>query len=196
MSEITPEDGETAVRAARRYAEAEVVGKTIDIGFPPSFDAPRGVFVTISEYPSGHLRGCIGYAEPVLPLKTAVRSSAVAACHDPRFPPLTPKEAAECTFEVTVLTPPETVVFSSSAELLSKIEIGVDGLTIGFRGKRGLLLPQVPVEWGWDAEEYLAHLSVKAGLPEDAWKRPGIIIEKFRGEIYSESSPNGEIVRK
>ena len=72
--------------------------------------------------------------------------------------------------------------------------VGRDGLIIDCRGRRGLLLPQVPVEWGWGVEEYLAHLSMKAGLPPDAWTRPDAEISAFRGEIYKETSPRGDVV--
>ncbi|MDR0888100.1 MAG: TIGR00296 family protein [Candidatus Methanoplasma sp.] len=196
MSEITLEDGKAAVRAARSVAEAATRGKSVEIDLPQSFDEPKGVFVTVSEYPSHHLRGCIGYPEPIFSLKAAIKLSAEAVCHDPRFPPLTTKEAEVCTFEVTVLTPPEAIVYTSPGELVSQIEIGRDGLTIRYQEKRGLLLPQVPVEWKWTVEEYLTHLSLKAGLSEDAWKHPEVVIGRFRGDIYSEVSPNGEIVRK
>ena len=98
------------------------------------------------------------------------------------------------TVEVTVLTVPERIRAGSPAELLSEVVVGRDGLIIEYRGNRGLLLPQVPVEWGWDAEEYLAHLSMKAGLPPDAWTYPGVTISSFRGEIYKETSPRGDVV--
>ena len=71
--------------------------------------------------------------------------------------------------------------------------VGRDGLIIDYHGNRGLLLPQVPVEWGWDTEEYLAHLSMKAGLPPDAWTYRGARISSFRGEIFREVSPGGDI---
>ena len=190
------ESGRVAVRAARKSAEAETEGRQEGPEFPEGFGRRSGAFVTISEHPSGDLRGCIGYPEPFLPLGEAIISAARSACHDCRFPPLTLREASECVFEVTILTPPEPIRFSSAEELLDKIEIGRDGLIISFMGRRGLLLPQVPEEWGWNREEYLSHLSMKAGLPMDAWKRKGISIDRFEGEIFAESSPNGEIIRK
>ena len=193
-------DGTETVKIARQYAEAESKGEASgyasDINKPQWFRENKGVFVTISEYPSGDLRGCIGYPEPVLPFGEALRMSAIAACHDPRFEDLSYKEALNCTFEVTILTVPQKIDFRTPEELLSKIEIGRDGLILSFKGRRGLLLPQVPVEWGWDVEEYLDHLSMKAGLRPGAWKEPGVTIHSFNGEIFSETSPRGEVVRK
>lgn len=190
------EFGREAVRAARQAAEAETQGKAENPEFSNIFRELSGVFVTISKYPSGDLRGCIGYPEPVLPLGEAIISASRSACHDPRFSSLTLKEAEKCVFEVTILTHPNKINFSSPEDLLNKIEIGRDGLILSYKGRRGLLLPQVPVEWGWDKEEYLGHLSVKSGLPQDTWKKEGITIESFQGEIFAEGSPKGEVVRK
>jgi uncharacterized protein (TIGR00296 family) len=189
-------DGIAAVRAARHYAEAETKREAGSYTLPEGFSNRKGVFVTISKYPSGNLRGCIGYPEPVFPLKDALRMSAQAACHDPRFSDLRFSETKECTFEVTILRVPEKVRHGSPEELLSKIVIGRDGLILSYKGRRGLLLPQVPIEYGWDAEEFLRHLSMKAGFGPEVWREPGVLIEAFSGEIFSETSPGGEVVRK
>ena len=100
------EDGILAVKAARSSIEAETVGLSPELELPRSFDRKSGVFVTINTFPDGNLRGCIGYPEPVYPLRDALVFSAQSACHDPRFMPLSEKEAANCTVEVTVLSPP------------------------------------------------------------------------------------------
>lgn len=189
-------EGTAAVKAARLYAEAETRKKKADPPIPDSFSEKKGVFVTISEYPSGDLRGCIGYPEPVFSLRDALRQSAVAACHDPRFDDLIFEETNDCTFEVTILSVPERIRYDSLEELLSKIVIGRDGLILTFKGRRGLLLPQVPVEHGWGTVEFLRHLSMKAGFTPDIWIEPGVIIESFSGEIFTEISPRGEVVRK
>lgn len=186
------EDGCFAVRAARKAIEAEVTDSTAELVFPPAFDTECGVFVTINTYPEGGLRGCIGYPEPVLPLKDALVQSAQSACHDPRFPPLTEREAAACTVDVTILTRPEPM---DKSGLPGSIEIGKHGLIIQFGRRRGVLLPQVPVEWDWDAEEFLEQLCYKAGLPPDAWRLKDAEILSFQGELFREKEPNGRIVR-
>ena len=187
-------EGILAVQAARKSIEAETIGLSPEIEFPRSFDRKSGVFVTINTYPEGRLRGCIGYPEPVFPLKDALVFSAQSACHDPRFMPLSEKEAANCTVEVTILFQPVQIECEKK-DLPGKIVIGRDGLIIQFGRRRGLLLPQVPVEWGWDAEEFLRQLSAKAGLPSDAWMLKDSAIWSFTGEIFHELSPRGEIVR-
>ena len=188
------DDGTLAVRAARSSIVAETAGGSPELDLPALFDEKCGVFVTIKTYPQGNLRGCIGYPEPAFPLKDALVFSAQSACHDPRFMPLSKKEADRCTVEVTVLSRP--VLFEGSKDkLLRAIKIGRDGLIIEFGRRRGLLLPQVPLEWGWDAEEFMGQLSRKAGLPTDTWRLKDATIFTFTGEIFHELTPNGEIVR-
>lgn len=186
--------GEAAVRLARKAVDAKAAGRSIAREeIPAGMESPKGVFVTLNTYPGGDLRGCIGYPEPVMPMGEAIISSAVsAASRDPRFSPVTERETDSITVEVTLLTVPERIDAPKS-ELPSKIVIGRDGLIISCRGRRGLLLPQVPGEWGWDQEEYLAQLSVKAGLPPDAWKRPDAEIQWFRGTVFAEETPRGKV---
>ena len=161
------EEGILAVKAARTSIEAETQGIMPDVDLPVSFDRKSGVFVTINTYPSGDLRGCIGYPEPVFALKDALVHSAESACHDPRFMPLSFREAANCTVEVTILSEP-VLMGCPKDDIPKNIVIGRDGLIIQFGRRRGLLLPQVPVEWGWDVNEYLEQICYKAGLPADA----------------------------
>ena len=188
------EEGTFAVKAARKSIESETLGLSPEIDFPKSFDVKSGVFVTINTYPQGNLRGCIGYPEPVFPLKDALVFSAQSACHDPRFMPLSEREAANCTVEVTILSEP-VLMECEKKDLPKNIIIGRDGLIIQFGRRRGLLLPQVPVEWGWDQEEFLVQLCAKAGLPPDAWMLKDTMIWSFTGEIFKETSPRGEIVK-
>lgn len=194
---IFPEsEGEAAVRAARKIAEAAAEGRRVKEPLPESFSVHAGVFVTINEHPSGHLRGCIGYPEPVMPLAEALADSAVsAATRDPRFRPMRPGEIDGCTVEVTILTPPEKLEFKDTADMLEKIVLGRDGIILEAKGRRALFLPQVATEQGWTKEETLDNLAWKAGLREDAWRADGIGIRTFRGEIFKEISPNGKVVR-
>lgn len=189
------DDGIIAVKAARMTVEAETENRSPELVLPDSFSEDFGVFVTLKTYPDDELRGCIGYPEPVFPLKDALVFSAQSACHDPRFPSLSRAEADHCTVEVTILSKPEPIIVKDKSELLNKIVIGRDGLIICFGRRRGLLLPQVPVEWGWNTEEYLEQLSMKAGLMKDAWKFADSEISSFTGEIFHELMPKGEIVR-
>lgn len=193
---MATEFGETAVRYARASAEAVISRKPeVAMALPKEFSENSGVFVTIKGYPSGNLRGCIGYPEPVFPLAEALSASAVsAALEDPRFPPMSAEELEKVTFEVTVLSKP--MLFDvPNAELPKVVEVGKHGLILSLYGARGLLLPQVPVEQGWDVLEYLEGLSYKSGLGKGAWKDPDAKVYWFTGDIYSEVAPMGKVVR-
>lgn len=199
---ITDGDGITAVKAARAVVEAETDGKVVQPDLPDSFSqSKRGVFVTLNEYPSGILRGCIGYPVPPYDLARTLCISARGACHDPRFPPLKNTQVGRCTVEVSILSEPEKITYDTVDDLISQIKIGTDGLIVRYIRNSGLsnsalFLPQVPVEQGWNHIEYLNYLCLKAGLQEDAWKSCALDFEKFRAEVFGETEPRGEIVRK
>lgn len=153
-------------------------------GSEESVDQTGGAFVTLRS--EGELRGCIGYIEYPGPVRTAVEDVArKAAFGDPRFEPLGPDELDRVQIEISVLTPMRRI--TSPAE----ITIGRDGLVIQCRGRRGLLLPQVATEYGWDAEEFLENTCRKAGLPVGAWREPSAELEAFSAEVFSEVPPGG-----
>lgn len=193
-------EGEYLVRLARKTIEAHL-GLTSE---PDTDDAPMitetkcGVFVTLNKVEgSGNtLRGCIGYPYPVKDLLTAVKESALnAAFDDPRFPPVTRDEMDSILVEVSVLTPPETIKVDHPKDIPGEVVVGRDGLIMcrGFR--RGLLLPQVAVDWGWDSEEFLFQCCFKAGLPPDSWLLDDTELQRFQAIIYSEGSPMGKVSR-
>lgn len=156
----------------------------------------RGVFVTLSVVRGSEkrLRGCIGYPEPRLPLAEATISSAInAATGDPRFPPLSKSELGKVVVEVSVLTPPELISVEDPRNYLKLIVIGRDGLIVERGVFKGLLLPQVPVEWGWDVEEFLSNCCMKAGLYPDAWLLDGTRVYSFSCIIAREASPGGMV---
>ncbi|MCD6480907.1 MAG: TIGR00296 family protein [Thermoplasmata archaeon] len=186
------EEGEKLVRYARRVIENHVNGR--DTEEMENFDEKRGVFVTLHTYPDKMLRGCIGIPEPVMLLNKAIKEAAISACHDPRFPPLSREETDSVVVEVTVLTPPQ-LLKCKPEEYMECIEIGKDGLIVERGYYRGLLLPQVPVEYGWNVETFLRHTCMKAGLPVDAWKDEKTRLYKFQGEIFAEEEPKGRVIR-
>ncbi len=190
------EEGEAAVRTARSTIERHLKGESVEQGaLPQKFQKEMGVFVTINRHPSGDLRGCIGFPEPIMKLEDALKRAAVSATRDPRFAPLRADELDTIVVEVTLLTPPEEVDCSKEG-LPDHITCGEDGLVISFRNRSGLLLPQVPVEQGWDEREFLDHTCLKAGLPSGFWKKEGCVVKKFQGEIFKEEEPGGNIKRK
>jgi uncharacterized protein len=139
---------------------------------------PRGAFVTI--FVGGELRGCIGRVDADTPLYLAVEQLTVsAATRDPRFDPLRAEELAETRLEISVLSPPQ-------AGKPDEIEIGTHGLVITKGVRRGLLLPQVAVEHGFDRERFLDETCAKAGLPPGAWKDPSTTLQLFTADVFRE----------
>jgi uncharacterized protein len=199
--ELSDEEGKFLVKLARNTVQTFLQKRK---RLTPPKETPQklyekcGVFVTISTLHGGEkeLRGCIGYPLPQSPLVEAVIDSAISAStEDPRFPSMTPDEFDKVVFEVSVLTPPEQVYVDNPKEYIKQIKVGQDGLIIEKGYNRGLLLPQVPVEWQWGEEEFLCQCCMKAGLPPDSWLTKGTKIFKFTAIIFEEQAPNGEIKR-
>jgi AmmeMemoRadiSam system protein A len=143
----------------------------------PGLAEPRGVFTTL--YLRGELRGCVGYAAPISPLYRAVAETAQAAAfEDSRFVPVTKEDACELEISLSVLSK----LFPIQADA---VDVGHHGLVISHGVRRGLLLPQVPTEHGWDREMFLEQTCRKAGLPHDAWRK-GASIEAFTAEVFSD----------
>lgn len=144
-----------------------------------AFGEARGLFVTLHK--DGELRGCIGTLAPHGDLTRVVSEFALrAALEDPRFPPLSAEELPLCRFEISVLTAPQPIAG------LQDIEVGRHGLILESRGRRGLLLPQVATEWGFDRLRFLEEVSRKAGLTPDAWRDPSSRVWVFEAEVFSE----------
>jgi MEMO1 family protein len=175
---LTDAEKKLLLSAARQSVELFVrEGKTPGLETAdPNLLAPRGVFVTLTK--KRELRGCIGFIEPVTPLFQAVQRCAVyAASEDPRFGPVSPSELAALEYEISVLTPLRRVTDPSL------VRVGRHGLVIAQGGRRGLLLPQVATENGWDREEFLRQACLKAGLPPDSWQR-GAEISTFEAIVF------------
>ena len=197
-TQLSDSDGVFLVKTARK-AVTEFLSNgnrmKLESDLEEKFSFNSGVFVTLNN-PNG-LRGCIGFPMPEKKLSHAIIEGAIAAAtEDPRFPSVKTNELNDIVFEVTVLTPPIVVDVSDPMEYLEKIKVGRDGLIIRHSFSSGLLLPQVPVEYGWDVEEFLQHTCEKAGLAKDTWKNESVKIEKFEGIIFKEETPNGAIVRE
>ncbi|MHA2066282.1 MAG: TIGR00296 family protein [Candidatus Thorarchaeota archaeon] len=165
---------------------------------PPKLWQKSGVFVTLNLLEDNYvrLRGCIGRPYPTQPLIEATIDSAVdAAVNDYRFGPMSPKELDQVIVDLSVLTPPQKLEYSSPEDLMNIIQVGRDGLIASRGMMRGLLLPQVPVQYGWDVKTFLEHTCNKAGLPSDLWKTPEVEFMSFQAEIFGETTPRENIVR-
>ena len=177
-SEYSPQERELLLRLAHRSIELALEGRSIDSAPPtPHLAEPLGVFTTL--HLEGKLRGCIGYVLPSRSLYAAVAESArAAALDDPRFPPVTMEEASHLKIEISVLSPLQPI-------RPQDVIVGRHGLVVSEGNRRGLLLPQVPMEWGWDRETFLAQTCLKAGLSADAWQH-GAHVQGFTAEVFSE----------
>lgn len=194
---LSLDEGIKAVTFAREVIEQYVKNNSTPLtDLKGSFTEKQGAFVTIHTYPDHDLRGCIGVPLPIMPLKEAIVEGAKSATRDPRFPPLDESELSNIIIEVTILTKPEIIEVGQPQDYLSNIEIGRDGLIVEQGFFKGLLLPQVPVEQGWNKEEFLSHTCMKAGLMPDAWFDKNTKISKFSGQIFTELKPLGEIKEK
>ena len=178
---LTREDQAKLLRLARAALEARVLGQAAPAReYGGTLDEPLGAFVSI--HCDGDLRGCLGRLDVDAPLADTIADLAAAVAYaDRRFTPLQPEEVAAVDIEISILTP-ETEV-----GMIADIEVGRHGIIIEQRERRGLLLPQVAVEHGWDCETFLAHACRKAGLPPDAWQR-GARILTFEAQVFSERS--------
>ena len=175
---IDPEDQQRLLALARRALEAKVRGTAPPDDEADVVDLRRGAFVSI--FWRGELRGCLGRLKTSLPLSRIVAQLAQAvADSDPRFDKVTPTELAEIGFEISVLTREREI------ESVTEIEVGRHGLIVEQGSIRGLLLPQVPIEHGWDREVFLDHTCIKAGLSADAWRR-GARIFVFEALVFGE----------
>ena len=198
---LSAEDGKILVGTARRAIADHLAGKKLlpiaNVG--PDLDSPRGVFVTLFDQArSRRLRGCIGNPFPKTSLLNETMRCAVdAATMDPRFVPVRKDEFLQSiTVEVTVLSPLEDILVKSPLDLILNIKVGRDGLFVDGFGTRGLLLPQVAVDAGFDEEEFLNECCLKAGLMPDAWVTGSVRVARFQGQIFSEDEPGGRVFER
>ena len=164
MLPLTEADQQRLLHLARQALEESVRDYELKEAEEPegALRENCGAFVTL--WKAGRLRGCIGYIEARKPLYQTVRECALsAALRDPHFDPVNPEELPHLRLEISVLSP----LFDISPD---QIEIGRHGLLVSQGSQRGVLLPQVAVEWKWDREHFLEETCMKAGLPPDAWR--------------------------
>lgn len=198
--ELSLDDGRFLVKLVRKTIMMLLEARKkcpVPMGTPNKLKEKCGVFVTLNSIKgnSKHLRGCIGYPMPEISLVEATIESAInSATRDPRFNPVNRQEMEHIIIEISVLTPPIQILVNDPKNFVKEIKVGHDGLIVERGGYKGLLLPQVPVEWNWDAEEFLNNCCMKGGLTPDAWLIEGTKIYKFSCIIVKELTPNGVVV--
>ena len=201
MNLLSTEEGRILVGTARQAITHHLDGKNFDPAdrVNSELSVPRGVFVTLFDHMmSRGLRGCIGNPFPKTSLlNETVRCAVEAATMDPRFAPLRQDEfLRSIALEVTVLSPLEHITVKRPLDLPLNIKVGRDGLFVDGVGTRGLLLPQVAVDEGFDEEEFLNQCCLKAGLMPDAWVTGSVKVARFQGQIFSEDAPGGRVFER
>lgn len=178
VGEYSPEERDLLLRLAHQAIESALEERELALpAVPEHLKQQRGAFTTL--YLEGDVRGCVGYVFAVAPLfQTVIETARAAAFQDMRFLPVTREEAAQLHISISVLSP----LFPIKAE---ELELGKHGLLITQGNRRGLLLPQVPAEHGWDRKTFLEQTCRKAGLPPDAWQDEATL-EAFTAEIFGE----------
>ncbi|GHU92917.1 hypothetical protein FACS189479_03160 [Spirochaetia bacterium] len=187
---INREEQQTLLADAREAITARLEGRSPQYRRSPelagaiagghsALSQPCGAFVTL--HLGKNLRGCIGRMTAAWPLEKTVQTMALeAAFSDPRFPPLSANELDRCVIEISALSPMEKCLDPRS------VKVGVHGLYLVHRGRSGVLLPQVPVEQGWDLDEYLDYICVKAGLPPHSYEAQGTELYTFTATVFGE----------
>lgn len=184
--EYSKDERELLLRLAHLAITSALKTRKLDLTPPtPHLAKLRGAFTTLHLH--GKLRGCIGYVIPTHSLyRTVAETAQAAAFEDPRFQPVTAEESPDLKVEISVLSPLQPI-------RPQEVVIGVHGLIVTMGGRRGLLLPQVPMEWQWDRETFLAQTCLKAGLSPDAWMQ-GADLQGFTAEVFgdegSETTPS------
>lgn len=185
---LTPAERDTLLKLARQALEAGVRGQALpplDLhALTPTLSQPGATFVTLTRH--GELRGCVGALEPYLPLAEDVREHAIAAAlQDYRFPPVQPSELGEIKIEVSRLTLPQELEYTTPEDLLARLRPGVDGVTLIDGRQRATFLPQV-----WDklpdAEMFLAHLCQKMGASANLWRHKKLRVQIYQVEEFHE----------
>ncbi|HWR36161.1 MAG TPA: AmmeMemoRadiSam system protein A [Clostridia bacterium] len=176
--EYSAEERFQLLTIARQTIDAALHNKELTLLAPSEHLAEnRAAFTTL--HLEGHLRGCVGYVVPEHPLyRTVAETAFAAAFYDRRFVPVGVEEASRLALQISVLSPVQPI----SPE---DVEVGQHGLIVSVGQQRGLLLPQVPIEQGWDRLTFLEQTCRKAGLSPDAW-RNGAKLEAFTAEVFSE----------
>ena len=169
-------------KAVENYVKTGCMLETPD-KYPEELNKKRGVFVTL--YKKGCLRGCIGLPYPQKPLIEGLIEASCFACRDPRFKPVEEDELKDIKIEVSILTEP--VLIEDKKKYKEEIELGKHGLILRNGSFSGLFLPKVPIEQGWNLDQYLENLCYKAGLIIDSWKDPLSKLYKFEAETFSEA---------
>lgn len=186
---LSKEDKKFLLSLARKTIKASAEGAPLPVvdekNLSPVLKEKKACFVTLTK--NGQLRGCIGHIYPIEPLyKAVIENARSAALYDTRFSPVRPDEVNQLEIEISILTEPKPLSYSNWQDLLTKLRPNVDGVILNIGGRRATFLPQVWEQLP-DKEDFLRHLSLKAGANPDDWKKPDTEVLIYNVEHFSES---------
>jgi uncharacterized protein (TIGR00296 family) len=196
---LTLEEGIFLVKFARGMIAAHLGGKKP--GIPENMDELMSkkfrVFVKLNRYPGHALRGSFGYTKSIIPLGDALGDVSIhAAFRDSSFDPLRKSELKTTLIEVSILSRPELIDVKDPGEYIKRIKVGRDGLIVEKDSSKGVLLPQMAMEFRWNPREFLSRACMKASLRPSEWQRPDTRIYRFGAQIFAEKEPCGEIIER
>lgn len=197
--DIKIKEGRFLVKYARKEIEAHFGGKKPEIpqDMANLMSEEAGVFVKLNICPNNVLRGYAGYSEGIMPLSNALSEvSLFAAIRDHRFKPLRKSELKTTIVEVSILSKPELIEVNDPEEYAKKIVIGRDGVIVEKESIKGVLLPQMAVEFKWNPRQLLSHAAMTAGLKPGVWRDPDAKVYRFTAQIFVEKTPYGQIVKR
>ncbi len=197
---LTEAEAEFLVQLVRKVLTHYVVDRRrieVPSDVPPSLEKKAGVFITLYEVDDNgkQLKGCMGVPLPENHLiQATIEAALLSSTKDFRFEPVTLNEIDRIMIKVCVLSPPELIQVNSPLEYPKRVEVGQDGLIVRWHLASGLLLPELPIQFGWDSQDFLTYACMKAGPPPDCWLTPEVKIYKFQTDVCEEAEPGGSVV--
>jgi hypothetical protein len=197
MHVYSDKQGAELVKAARNCIELFLIDphfeKKLVSDSISHFAERHGVFVTLKNYQTNELRGCVGFPRAVAPINEGIVDAAIAAAfEDSRFVPVSKRELDDLIVEISVLTPPEPIKGGRKSRL-SAITVGKDGIIVEYGLYSGLLLPIVAVEEEWNSQQFLENACIKAGLNTNYWLQPNVNVYRFQTQVFREDTPLGAV---
>lgn len=186
MNRLSPEQGQLLLALARNAIAEKLDQNPAQpaLAHPDWLKQPGAVFVTLTQ--QGDLRGCIGSLEASRPLLEDLQANArAAAFSDPRFLPLSRTELADTRIEVSLLSSPEIINFSSEADALTQLQPHIDGVILEFGSRRATFLPQVWQQLP-EPRQFINNLKRKAGLSSNFWAED-LRLSRYRVEKFKEN---------
>ncbi len=190
---LSSQEAEELIYLGRQAVRSFLRGESFKVSqdLKARFSIKKGLFTTLLTFPDKQLRGCVGVPSPVYPLWYGiVLTSLSSALKDPRFPPLRIEEVDSVLWEISLLGKVKRV---SRKSLPGNLNVGREGLIVERENRTGLLLPQVAIRNRWNAEEFLEHTCLKAGLPKNCWRDSNTKVYKFTADIFEEVEPWGPV---